>query len=313
MKSNSAEMNAVLSIGRIYCDLIFTGLETMPVLGREVFASNMAITGGGGAFIVAAYLAHTGRTTALLARLGTDSLSVGLLDQLATSGIDLRFLEQAPDAGPQVSVAINHSHERAFLSRRAGSAQPAALLPALAWEKATHLHIAEYATLAEIPDLVRNAKAHGLTVSLDPSWDETLIFDPAFIGNCMGVDIFLPNEEEASLRASRSLTRPVPVMHSMQDSSMPGSTGWIRNPASMPVLLWEVWLSRLPAAPQHSGRPWMWPASHHSCGLSEPAFREMPWHIMSQDKWPPGFRFYLIGCVNSSPNGEGATQKGYLS
>ncbi|MFT7757201.1 UNVERIFIED_CONTAM: PfkB family carbohydrate kinase, partial [Salmonella enterica subsp. enterica serovar Enteritidis] len=94
-------------------------------------------------------------------------------------------------------------------------ARPAALLPALAWEKATHLHIAEYATLVAIPDLVRSAKAHGLTVSLDPSWDETLIFDPAFIGNCMGVDIFLPNEEEAT--AITGLSDPVESLRKLAE------------------------------------------------------------------------------------------------
>ncbi len=63
--------------------------------------------------------------------------------------------------------------ERAFLSRRAGSARPAiAGRMALADPAARHLHIAEFATLAEIPELVTAAKRAGLTVSLDPSWDE---------------------------------------------------------------------------------------------------------------------------------------------
>jgi sugar/nucleoside kinase (ribokinase family) len=188
----------VLSIGRIYCDLIFTGLNAMPVLGREIFADDMAIMAGGGAFIVAAYSANTGRPTALLSRLGTDSLSAGLLPQLGEGGVDLQFLEHAADAGPQLTVAIIKDQERAFLSRRAGSARPATLEAALAWDQACHLHIAEYATLIEIPGLVTQAKAHGLTVSLDPSWDESLIYDPAFLNNCKGVDLFLPNEEEAN-------------------------------------------------------------------------------------------------------------------
>ena len=198
MTLHVSRKGAVLSIGRIYCDLIFTGLQSMPVLGREIFADDMAIVAGGGAFIVAAYSASTGRPTALLSRLGTDTLSVGLMDQLGAGGVDLRFLEHAADAGPQLTVAIIQNLERAFLSRRAGSARPATLETALAWEQASHLHIAEYATLLEIPRLVAQAKAHGLSVSLDPSWDETLIFDPAFLTNCAGVDLFLPNEEEAT-------------------------------------------------------------------------------------------------------------------
>ena len=41
------------------------------------------------------------------------------------------------------------------------------------------------------------AKAAGLTVALDPSWDETLIGKPGLLKACAGVDIFLPNAEEA--------------------------------------------------------------------------------------------------------------------
>ncbi|EEQ95476.1 sugar kinase [Brucella intermedia] len=188
---------AVLSIGRIYCDLIFTGLQSLPQPGREVFAENMKMAAGGGAFISAAHLAHAGRAVALVARLGFDGLSRGLEPDLKIDGVDLRFLERADDAGPQVTVASVIGNDRAFLSRRAGSALPTTLSAALQWKDAGHLHIAEFATLHEIPDLVRQAKAAGLSVSLDPSWDDARIHDPSLLAACEGVDIFLPNREEA--------------------------------------------------------------------------------------------------------------------
>ncbi|MEJ6785166.1 carbohydrate kinase family protein [Aminobacter sp. Piv2-1] len=197
MTAGNAKRPAVLSIGRIYCDLIFTGLGALPEPGREVFAQDMKMAAGGGAFIAAAHLAHAGREVALVARLGTDALSAGIEPELRGANVDLRFLEQSPGAGPQVTVASVIGNDRAFLSRRAGTALPATLDAALAWEAAGHLHIAEYATLHEIPDLVSRAKARGLTVSLDPSWDETLIYEAELLDRCAGVDIFLPNMEEA--------------------------------------------------------------------------------------------------------------------
>ncbi|OYR11667.1 pfkB carbohydrate kinase family protein [Brucella rhizosphaerae] len=157
----------------------------------------MKIVAGGGAFISAAHFAHVGRSVALVARLGTDSLSKGISTDLTIDGLDLRFLETSTDAGPQVTVASVIGNDRAFLSRRAGSARPSTLDDALTWDNAKHLHIAEYATLHEIPDLVTKAKAAGLTISLDPSWDETLIYSQDFLKMCEGVDIFLPNSEEA--------------------------------------------------------------------------------------------------------------------
>lgn len=188
---------AIISLGRIYCDFVFTGLADLPRLGREVFAQDMTLALGGGAFITAAHVAARGRKSALLARYGTDPLSLSLEHQLQLPGLDLRFLDRHRLAGPQVTAVIVSGGERAFLSRRAGGAEPATLGAALDWSEAAHLHIAEFATLAEIPGLVARAKAKRLTVSLDPSWDETLIHAPDFLERCAGVDIFLPNAEEA--------------------------------------------------------------------------------------------------------------------
>ncbi len=204
MTSGNDQRRAVLSVGRIYCDLIFTGLDRMPVLGREVFADDLTIAAGGGAFISAAHFADIGRHAALVGRLGHDPLSHAIERQLETSGIDLGFMERADDAGPQVTVASVLGSERAFLTKRAGRAEPATLEDALAWGMAGHLHIAEYATLAEMPDLVPRARAAGLTVSLDPSWDDTLIGDPGLIAACHGVDVFLPNLEEARVITGES-------------------------------------------------------------------------------------------------------------
>lgn len=187
----------VLCLGRTYCDLVFTGLPGLPVLGREVFADDIAVVPGGGAFITAAHLASLGCRAFLVSRLGLDPLSSGLESTLAGSGVDLAFLERAGDAGPQVTVAIVQPQDRAFLSRRAGHGRPATLEAALAARGVRHLHIAEYATLAEIPGLIAKAKGNGLSISLDPSWDDSLIRDPALIGACKGIDLFLPNVEEA--------------------------------------------------------------------------------------------------------------------
>lgn len=195
--SDKSTRDAIISVGRIYCDLVFAGLPAMPRMGREVFASSMEPVLGGGAFIAAAHLANLGRPTALLAGYGTDPLSQALAPQLDSSGIDLRFLERSPAAGPQVTVVMTGAEDRAFLSCRAGRAVPSGFSDALAWERAAMLHIAEYATLADQPDLVSRAKAANLLVSLDPSWDDALIGDPGLLEACAGVDIFLPNVEEA--------------------------------------------------------------------------------------------------------------------
>ena len=197
MTSTPPRAGAVLNLGRIYCDMVFRGLDGMPQLGRELFAREFALTPGGGALITAAHLSALGRRSALLARFGTDALSLALFGEIEALGLDLQFLDRHETAGPQMTVVMVHDGDRAFLSRRAGHARPAGFEAALASHEAAHLHIAEYATLHEMPDAISLAKSNGLTVSLDPSWDDALIRDPMFFERTAGVDVFLPNMEEA--------------------------------------------------------------------------------------------------------------------
>jgi sugar/nucleoside kinase (ribokinase family) len=197
MTGTSLKRTKVLCLGRTYCDIIFTGLHAMPALGRERFAKDVTIVAGGGAYITAAHLVSLGRPAALLTRLGTDPLSQTLDPELERSGIDLSFAERSQDAGPQPTVALVKDGERAFISRRAGTSRPAPLEKALSTPGIAHLHIAEFATLKDNPDVIAMAKDQGLTVSLDPSWDDQLIRrDSDFFEMCSGIDLFLPNVEE---------------------------------------------------------------------------------------------------------------------
>jgi sugar/nucleoside kinase (ribokinase family) len=193
----SPKAGAVLSLGRIYCDLVFRGLDGLPQMGREVFSEEFEVTPGGGALITAAHLVGIGRAAAPVARFGTDGLSRSVEETIEALGLDLRFLDKHETAGPQLTVVMVGKGDRAFLSKRAGHARPASFEESLAWSEAGHLHIAEYATLHEMPDAIAAAKRHGLSVSIDPSWDDQLIRDPQFFERCAGADIFLPNQEEA--------------------------------------------------------------------------------------------------------------------
>lgn len=197
MSAASIGRSKVLCLGRTYCDIIFTGLSEMPALGRERFAQDVTIAAGGGAYITAAHLAALGRPAALLSRLGLDPLSRALEEELGASSIDLSFVERARDAGPQPTVALVKGSERAFVSRRASGSRPASLERALAAPDVTHLHIAEFATLNDIPGIIAMARDCGLTISLDPSWDDQLIRqDAGFFESCKGIDVFFPNFDE---------------------------------------------------------------------------------------------------------------------
>ncbi len=188
----------VLCVGRLYADFVFLGLPGMPELGREIFARDLAVGPGGGAFIVAAQLVALGRHAALGARLGTDPISCGLEAPVAALGVDLRWLERATDAGPQVTMAVPHDGDRAFVTHRAGAAVPSTLREAITSGRFRHLHVAELTTLLDMAELVALARVGGMTVSGDAGWDSVALADPRVPEHLRLLDIFLPNAEEAA-------------------------------------------------------------------------------------------------------------------
>ncbi|TFL18328.1 carbohydrate kinase family protein [Jannaschia formosa] len=186
--------DGVLCVGRVYCDLVFTGLPRMPTPGTETFAGGLTLHPGGGAAITAAYLAALGRPAFLAAHLPAAPFDTGVADRLAALGVDLSFCAPATSPEPQMTVAMVQEGERAFLTRDAGDAVPPLDAGALRGAGIGHLHVGELKTLVERPDLLDLAEAAGLTVSLDCGWDDGVTAAVAPL--IARADLFLPNAEE---------------------------------------------------------------------------------------------------------------------
>lgn len=187
----------IVCVGRLYCDLVFSGVPRFPTPGTEVFAAGLGLHAGGGAFLTAAYAAALGRPASLAAVWPGSPFGAVVAADVAAAGVDVSLSVPAAEANdPQITVVIGGQQDRAFLTRRSGPAAPALTVAQLERLGAAHLHIGELTTLAEQPELVPLARAAGLTVSLDCSWDDDLgVAEAALIAD---VDIFLPNEAEAA-------------------------------------------------------------------------------------------------------------------
>lgn len=186
----------VLSVGRLYCDLVFTGLPRMPSLGTEVFTDGFGAHAGGGAFITAAHLSRLGHRSSLAAMLPVSPFGDLMRTDLAASKIDLSLCQPlAASEGPQITVAMADSKDRAFLTRRAGRAFPKVNPEDMMQRGVKHIHIGEIASLLADPDILSIARSHGATVSADCGWDDD--FDARDLTPFLGkLDVFLPNHTE---------------------------------------------------------------------------------------------------------------------
>ncbi|MEM1273473.1 MAG: PfkB family carbohydrate kinase [Pseudomonadota bacterium] len=184
--------NAVICAGRLYCDLVFTGLDATPAGGREVFAEALDMRAGGGAFITAAYLSQQGIAARLVATLPAAPFDQFVETEINAAGIGMLCSAPHPADAPQITVAYPQDGDRAFLTRRVGAAIPnLTKLP-----KAKHLHIGELTTALEHPKLIAQARAAGMTISLDCAWDGAA-FSRRDVGDVIArVDLFFPNAAE---------------------------------------------------------------------------------------------------------------------
>ncbi len=187
----------VLCVGRIYCDLVFSGIANLPRAGQETYADDLAIFAGGGAFITGAYLAAAGIETSLCGIIPNGPFGAGIEGELTASGLDLHPCEKANALEqPQITVVMSSEVDRAFLTRRSGAALPDTIAKTIATGGFTHLHIAELATLHEHPELITFAKQNGLSISLDCAWDEAAMATENGLDLLKQVNLFLPNEPE---------------------------------------------------------------------------------------------------------------------
>lgn len=202
--SDAAPLPGVLCVGRLYCDLVFTGLPGLPVMGRELYADGLSLHAGGGAPITAGYLAGLGRPAHLAALLPAAPFDSVVGRELAEVGIGTRHCLPGVGGEPQITVVLAGERDRAFVTRRVGPPIPDLTLADLAGMGLGHLHIGELATLVERPGLIALAREAGLTVSLDCSWDDGLRADVAPL--IAAVDVFLPNADEMARLAALGLS-----------------------------------------------------------------------------------------------------------
>lgn len=194
---NSRRPKGVLCVGRVYCDIIFTGLDRLPALGEEQYASGLSIQVGGGAYITASHLASLERPVSLLAVLPSGAFAQTVQNELSRNSINAEHCVQSEDSNDQqLTVALSIGSERAFITKRCGRALPVEKINWGDFPLTGHLHIGELATLVEHPNLLADAHDAGITVSLDCSWDDDLFERDDLEKYLKGVDIFLPNNAE---------------------------------------------------------------------------------------------------------------------
>jgi sugar/nucleoside kinase (ribokinase family) len=227
--------------GRIYCDLIFTGLPSLPRLGEELFAKDLRVHIGGPANTAIA-LRRLDLQPRLIADLGTDFFSEYISAMLAREDLDQSLIQRRDFPAVAVTVALPLDGERAFISYVEPEQLPQYEPALLDGTSAQTLHICGMAVGLRQRAFVRAAKEAGLTLLLDCASEQLDLKDPDTRDLVASVDYLMPNIAEAlSMARSRNIYRatkllgelaPTVVVKMGADGALAYTQGhWVDAPA----------------------------------------------------------------------------------
>jgi sugar/nucleoside kinase (ribokinase family) len=212
--------------GDINLDLILYGLDQNIPVEREVIANDFRMTLGGSAAIVAHNLAALGSSVGFIGKLGTDDLGEIALQRLNAIGVDTsRCIRNSGVTSTGVTVLLHHGATRHILTYLGTMAEMTSEdLDAEYLSDSKHFHISSFFLQKNLqhslPQLCRNLRNRGLTISLDTNDDPEDRWGIEFAAMLPFVDILLPNEDEAKRMARNDnlhdalnwLTERVPVV-----------------------------------------------------------------------------------------------------
>ncbi|WP_040162782.1 carbohydrate kinase family protein [Microbacterium gorillae] len=190
----------VLVAGDANLDVVLRG-DVMPRFGQaEQLLTAADVVLGSSAGIVACGLARQGVEVDLSARVGDDLFGGEVLRLLTEHGVGIELVEKV-DQSTGVSVILSMPDDRAILTHLGAmsSLDGAAVTRARRDQGATHLHAASMFLIPrygrDLPTVLAQAKADGVTTSLDTNWDPAQRWEG--VTECLPfVDIMFPNGPE---------------------------------------------------------------------------------------------------------------------
>src|SRR5580700_8649627 len=193
----------VCVVGEINPDLILYGLPPQLQPEQETLIKGFHLTLGSSSAIFAHNLAVLGTRVGMVSKIGVDQLGKMAFDALASAGVDVTRVSANADAATTgLSVILTQPEHRFILT------YPGTMFE-LRYEdldldyifSARHLHLSSYflhkALRPRVADLFREAKANGLSTSLDTNDDPEDKWGDDLLNVLPFVDIFFPNEREA--------------------------------------------------------------------------------------------------------------------
>lgn len=194
-------MKKVLFIGEINVDIMMGGLESFPVLDREISCSSFELTIGSSTAICSCAYASVGGDAAFLGLAGSDEYGDFMVSGMKKFGIDTSLIKRTGKVNTGVTVNLIFEGTRTQVTYPGTIAEFGS--PYIDLSQITnfdHIHLAglylQENFLPGVEGVLEFAKSHGIGTSLDPQWDESEAW--RFMDKWLPrLDYLFVNEDEA--------------------------------------------------------------------------------------------------------------------
>ncbi|WP_067803819.1 carbohydrate kinase family protein [Actinomadura formosensis] len=179
--------------GRVFMDMIFTGLPGPPQPGAEIAAGGLGSAPGGAANIAVA-MSRLGLRVGLAAPFGDDMFGAYLWRTLAEQeGIDLGPSRRVPGWSTPVTVSMAYDSDRSMVT----FAQPDPCPPGDLGGPPPAARACFVDVDRPVPPWAAGMRERGALVFGDLGWDQTGAWPAEVLNRLAHVDVFLPNAAEA--------------------------------------------------------------------------------------------------------------------
>ena len=187
----------VLIVGDYCLDLVFTGLPSLPEMGKEIVAAGFDQTPGG-AYNTAVALHRLGVRVVWAADFGSDDYSRFVFERARAEGLDERGFVHHNRSLRYITVAASFPQDRAFMAFYDPPPAIPAAARALATIRARLLHVPGLYSGPWLEAALLMVRAKRMQITMDGNSYETVTTGSARLRRAIGaVDILLPSANEA--------------------------------------------------------------------------------------------------------------------
>lgn len=192
-------------MGEINPDIVVTGVPSISFGQREDVTGPTTMTVGSSVAITACGLTRLGTSTAIVGVVGDDAFGAFMLSRLTERSVDVsavRTVQGGRTGSSVILVRRQDPNDRQILTDL-GVMQDlrADDLPSSKLDEVRHVHIGSWflhlGAVANLPDLLAEARRRGVSTSVDPNDDPARVWDSHLPRALQHVETLFCNESEA--------------------------------------------------------------------------------------------------------------------